>query len=458
MNKFIRNNIILITLLLVLFSFTGCTFISRKSAKDSVQSSDKDKVIYITSDIHYLSDKLIDGGEAYTKFANSRDGKQLGYIDEIFDAFTYNIKNTKPDLLIISGDLTCNGEKESHLDLAEKLNTIEENGTSVYVIPGNHDVSNPWARGFKDTKQYKTESVDEKEFSEIYSDYGYDEAISRDEASLSYLAAPSEDVWLLMLDTNKYKKNYELGIPQVDGILAKATLDWIKTCTDLAKEKGAKIITVMHHNILNHSEVIQEGYTLNNNDQTRMLFQENNLNLIFSGHIHVQDITSDRKSSTPLYDIASNALSVYPHQYGVLNYSAKEVTMDYSTAKVDVERWAKRERSKDKNLKNFNQYSEDYFGKFAYERAYETLLNETDASPDEINSISETIRLLNIRYFSGTEHLNSEDVIDSEGYQLLMGLTKTFLQSYADSILNDYDTDDNKLHIILNNSESEKKE
>jgi hypothetical protein len=132
--------------------------------------------------------------------------------------------------------------------------------------------------------------------------------------------------------------------------------------------------------------------------------------------------------------------------------------MDYSTAKVDVERWAKRERSKDKNLKNFNQYSEDYFGKFAYERAYETLLNETDASPDEINSISETIRLLNIRYFSGTEHLNSEDVIDSEGYQLLMGLTKTFLQSYADSILNDYDTDDNKLHIILNNSESEKKE
>jgi 3',5'-cyclic AMP phosphodiesterase CpdA len=439
----------------MLLAFAGCTLLTNKSEEDSILKSDKDKVIYITSDIHYLSDKLIDGGEAYTKFSNSRDGKQLQYIEEIFDAFTYTIKNTKPDILILSGDLTCNGELESHLDLAEKLHSVEKSGTSVYVIPGNHDVSNPWAREFKGAKQYKTDSIDENEFSDIYYDFGYAEAISRDKNSLSYLAAPSEDIWLLMLDTNKYKDNYELGIPQVDGILATKTHEWIKSCSDLAKEKGATIITVMHHNILNHSEVIHEGYTLNNSDQTRILFKENQLNLIFSGHIHVQDIASDRKSSTPLYDIASNAMSVYPHQYGIVKYTAQAGSLDYSTAKVDVEGWTKSEHIKNKDLKNFDQYSEDYFGKFAYDRAYQTLLNETDASPDEINSISETIKLLNIRYFAGTEHLNAEDVIDSEGYKLLSNFPATFLQSYADSILNDNDTDDNKLHITINKTVSD---
>ena len=45
-------------------------------------------------------------------------------------------------MLILSGDLTNNGEKESHIDIAEKLKEIEKNGTAVYVIPGNHEGEN----------------------------------------------------------------------------------------------------------------------------------------------------------------------------------------------------------------------------------------------------------------------------------------------------------------------------
>jgi 3',5'-cyclic AMP phosphodiesterase CpdA len=425
----------------------GCSLLSKEDTKPI---SEKDKIIYIASDLHYLSDKLTDHGVAYAEFSNSRDGKQLDYMDEILDAFSNDIKKSKPDLLIISGDLTCNGEKVSHQDLAEKLKLIEQKGTSIYVIPGNHDILNPWARGFKDDSQYKVDSIDEKEFSTIYSDFGFTEAISNDKDTLSYLAAPSNNLWLLMLDTNKYKNNFDLGSPQTDGILAKSTLDWIQECCDLAKEKGATIITVMHHNILNHSERIQEGFTLNNSDQTRVIFKRNNLNLVFSGHIHIQDISSDKKEIDPLYDIASNALSVFPHQYGVLKYNNLDLSLDYSTARVDVERWAKNVKSKDRNLKNFSKYSEEYFGMKSYDRTYNSLLADTDYTKEEIVLIAETIKTLNTRYFAGIEHLNSKDIINSEGYKLLLNLKDNFLTSYAESISNDNDIDDNQLFIKIN--------
>jgi len=70
--------------------------------------------------VHYLAESLTDKGEAYQKFVSS-DGRQFNYISEIVDAFTDDIKKKKADVLIVSGDLTTNGEKESHLELAKQL-------------------------------------------------------------------------------------------------------------------------------------------------------------------------------------------------------------------------------------------------------------------------------------------------------------------------------------------------
>ena len=91
----------------------------------------------------------------------------------------------------LSGDLTNNGEKKSHQKLANLLGEIERSGkTKVLVIPGNHDIDNPWARSFEGDKQVLADSVSPKEFTKIYGDFGYKEAISRDKKTLSYLATP----------------------------------------------------------------------------------------------------------------------------------------------------------------------------------------------------------------------------------------------------------------------------
>lgn len=440
---------ILLVFIMLLFGLQGCSSATKELKSESKIKSGKDITMYIATDIHYLSKELTDDGAAFNKFVSTGAGKQLGYIDEILNAFTSEFKNNKPDILIISGDLTNNGEKKSHDDIADKLVEIEKNGTSVYVIPGNHDILNPWARGFKEDKQYVTDTISDKDFSKIYREFGYEEAITRDKNTLSYLAMPSEDVWLLMLDTNQYKDNSIIGHPQTDGEITEETYKWIKECSALAKDKGAKMITVMHHNLLNHSEVIQDGYTVNGNKEAIEEFQKNNLDLVLSGHIHIQDISSYKKDADTMYDIATGALSVFPHQYGILEYSFEDTTFRYSTSKVDVESFSKEAGIIDKNINNFSDYSEEFFGKLAYDMAYKQLVTADTYSKDEIKSMSETMKILNLRYFAGIENLNSKDVVNSEGLKLWSSSSQGFFKEYIMSIFEDKDTDDNNLEIKI---------
>lgn len=71
------------------------------------------------------------------------------------------------------------------------------------------------------------------------------------------MSAPSEDVWLLMLDTCQYKDNEKNKKPQTDGRITDETYKWIEECSKLAKDNDAELVTVMHHNLMDHSEVVR---------------------------------------------------------------------------------------------------------------------------------------------------------------------------------------------------------
>lgn len=417
--------------------------------QESITELSEAFTMYIATDIHYLSPKLTDDKEAFKTFVESGDGKQLDYIEEIMDAFIYEIKENHPDALIISGDLTNNGEKESHLGLAQKLKEIEEGGTKVYVIPGNHDISNPWARKFEEDKQLVTETINEDEFVQIYKAFGYEEAYLRDKDSLSYVAIPTEDVWLLMLDTNQYKNNIKQGYPEASGEISKHTLKWIKECIQLAKEKGVQLIPVTHHSALNHSSKLQKKFTLNNYKALIRLYEEAEIPVNLSGHIHIQDISSYKNNGLEIYDIATSSLVVYPQQYGLLKYDAVKQAVHYSTAKIDIEGWAKKNKIIDPVLNDFNTYSEDFFGNLAYNMAYDQLIKLNNLTKQEVELMSATMKVLNVRFFAGEESLNETDPVIANGIKLWSKVPNNFLKRYVYSIIKDPDVKDNELTIYF---------
>ena len=318
--------------------------------------------IIIATDIHYLARDLTDMQKSYEYTADHGDGKVMKYIWEITDAFVEEVKAEKPDVVILEGDLTYNGERESHIEFAGKLESIEEAGIPVIVIPGNHDINNPKACRFEGESLISTESITPQEFEEIYDEFGYSEAVSRDPASLSYIYQINDKTRALMLDSCQYDPKNLVG-----GMIKDDTYSWIEEQMEEAWNLGMNVIPVAHHNLLDESEVYLQDCTIEHSEQLIDQLESWEVPLFLSGHLHVQHYKRSHDDSG-IYEIVTGSLSTPPCLYGILEYGAKG-TFNYHTKSLDMKAWAEKTGNTDKNLLNFSTYGKKYLSKVFYNQA-----------------------------------------------------------------------------------------
>ncbi len=324
--------------------------------------------IAIGTDLHYLSPDLTDNGEYFQKMMDNSDAKAMLYSEEIIDGFLSEIIRHNPQTLILSGDITFNGEKLSHEGLAKKLEAVEEAGTQVLVMPGNHDLYVETAASFSGDSYILVDSVTAEEFEEIYHAFGFDEALSRDPASLSYTYEVAPGVWALMVDVNTKSS---------PGAITEATLDWVGTQLEASKDEGAKVLAVSHQNLLSHNYLFSEGYIIGGRNALYDLYIEYGVLCNLSGHMHIQHIAE----MEGVIDIATSALSVAPCQYGVLDlYSGG---MDYHTERTDF------------------PHAEDAI-RMMKERSHRSVLKKI---PDASQELQEFYAEINSSYFAGENHL-----------------------------------------------------
>ncbi|MHA6532450.1 metallophosphoesterase [Paenibacillus sp. BAC0078] len=456
----ISSALALSTLLTAAIILGGCKdgspSLSPNTAAVEAEAAGSDPVsFWVATDTHYLDKGLEDGGEAFQTYVNGGDGKILPYSDELMEALVYDVQQKKPKFLILSGDLTNNGEASSHKKLAEKLKRVEEAGTDVYVIPGNHDLNNPWARSFKGNKQVVTEHITPTDFAGLYADFGLSEALSRDKDSLSYFVNAAPGLYLLMIDSSQYANNESYGFPQTDGRILPSTLSWMDECKKLAAEQHGSIITVMHHNLLSHTSMSVSGFKLNNSQETMKTLRKDGLNLVLSGHIHMQDIAhtgdsrnSDSSAEAPVYDIATSAMAVNPHQYGAMTFSPLSREVTYNSTSVDVEGWAKANEITDPNLLNFKKYAEDTFAKQSAGKAMKRLQDSTFSASDK-KSMAEVMAKLNVKYFAGTAAESLEEITAMPGYKLWASMDGGFMSGYIQSMAADKESSNVSLKMVL---------
>ena len=102
------------------------------------------KKIVVVSDPHVMAPELlVNKGKAWTDYLNGQR-KMVDYSQPLFDEMIARIKTAKPDLVLITGDLTKDGEQLSHQYVISKLDELRDLGIKTLVIPGNHD---RWASG-----------------------------------------------------------------------------------------------------------------------------------------------------------------------------------------------------------------------------------------------------------------------------------------------------------------------
>ncbi len=289
--------------------------------------------IAVMSDIHFLSESLMDNGTEIQKY-EARSGKNVRYIPEILDKTISDLLSDKPDILLIPGDLTKDGELQSHLDLKKKLDKLKTAGTRIFVIPGNHDIAVPHPLKYIGSEILPTENISPTDFSHIYHDFGYSQAFSLDSASLSYAVALNDTTWLIAIDSNRYKE-YTTGTISSGRILPE-TENWVLGLLAEAKKRNIKVMGMMHHGLVEHfmfQSLFYSDYLVNDWRRMQKKFADNGMKAIFTGHFHANDITEYQSSAgNKIYDIETGSLSSFPFPYRKMTWDGTD--LDIHTTKI----------------------------------------------------------------------------------------------------------------------------
>ena len=160
----------------------------------------------VITDPHVYDSSLGVTGSAFQAYLD-RDRKLLRESVEIFETAVAAAAEEAADFVIVCGDMTKDGERVNHLLAAETLGRLTRAGKKVFVVPGNHDVANGEAVRFIGDRTEPVPTVSPEAFVDIYGDYGYKAALDRDPTSLSYLAEPVPGLWLLAVDSCKWRLN-----------------------------------------------------------------------------------------------------------------------------------------------------------------------------------------------------------------------------------------------------------
>ena len=394
------------------FIFSLLLSISLCSCKEDIPLEKGEYIfdIMVASDLHYLSDELLSPeNELYRKENMTRDGRYQEKDVEILHLLIDKVKKEKPKALVLTGDLTFNGEKKSHEDLIKELDVLKDI-TNVYVIPGNHDIEMDAHSFFNDQAQ-STPSIRNSEFETLYENYGYNKALFKDQETHSYVISFDSSHWGLMLDTTLNRFNYEYGESFTSGELYEPTLTWIESILKKARDKNIHVMSFSHHNLYTHHPAFDYFYTLQNANQVLDLYRKYNVTLNFSGHLHIQNI----KEENGIYDIASGSLLDYGNRVGKL--SIYENAYEYEAIKVSEN-------------EIFNEAS---FNCFYHKYYIQSLAQNQRIYGENGEKITDLLSKINTYYFDG-DYLKVHEMIEQNSS--LISLIKQNEGDYFKEILN----------------------
>ena len=286
--------------------------------------------IAVMSDLHYLSPDMIADTEDFEHAFNS-DRKLLKESSSVLHEMLERVRADKPDILLVSGDLTKDGEQECHAALAKQLQQLQQDipGLKIYVINGNHDIRNYNAKNFNtaDGKAVRATRTEPEDFKQIY-DFVYSDptviatftpAEGNKAGGLSYVARPVEGLTIIAMDTCRYSSdNTSNGDDEheTSGAISADLEKWVIEQTAAAKARGDLVIGLEHHGLVPHFDVeptILPMYLVNGYERIAQEYADAGMSAVFTGHMHAIDIAAmTTKAGNTFYDIETGSALTYP--------------------------------------------------------------------------------------------------------------------------------------------------
>jgi 3',5'-cyclic AMP phosphodiesterase CpdA len=385
--------------------------------------------IAVMTDIHVMGKELVahDGAAWQTALAGER--KMLDKSRDIFDRLVGKFKTQRPDILLVTGDLTKDGELQSHRYVKAGLDKLKAAGVKVFVIPGNHDLGTADARIYDGDRSERAETLDEDGFRAMYDGYGYGSGCTADSTSLSYACEPVPGLTLIGIDSHS-------------GWLSETTLDFVCRQAEEAGSKGRRVIAMMHHPLFPHftgANMYISTATINNYEYVRNRLADAGIRVILTGHFHTSDIAKDWNAdlSREIYDINTGSAISYPCDYRLLTLSRDLSELKVTTGHVSTLR----------GEVDFHKTARERLKKSMYDMAYKKLASRFSFSEEEKGQLSDVAARAFIIHAEGNEasreHAQAVEQVRADIQRLsgkgnmLIEMAMTYLKPTIESILTD---------------------
>lgn len=317
--------------------------------------------ISLMSDTHVLPKELIADNPAYTR-AMHADRKLFTQSQGIFDEAIRLAEDNDSEIIMIPGDLTKDGEKQSHEYVSSKLeewkSKREASGkkAAYFVIPGNHDINNydgydftkynksndtaelagltthtmfnsmykslyEGAKLYINSEEYNSYMANHKGVAEGHGSSSYAKHIDLDESieGKSGLTVIGIDTSINTEDVTPDGRASHITA----GTMGESLYEWAKKQVIEAKKRNDVVFLLSHHGYIPHfvkepellKEYLLNEWNENSYDGKRPAeaFADLGVSYVFTGHMHAQDIAKivSREGNT-IYDIETGSTVTYP--------------------------------------------------------------------------------------------------------------------------------------------------
>lgn len=316
---------------------------------------------HLITDLHHYAASLGTTGSAY-EWRSHSDQKCLAETGAIIDATVdWLLEDQETDIILVAGDVSCDGEKESHLDLIPKLRRLKEGGKRVILITATHDYNDNPIRCIGDERLPATPTTRE-ELVDFYREFGLDEAVAVNQETHSYVVQLAPGWRLLALnddgDGREFCGYYE------------DHLNWILDQVQQAHEAGDEVLAMTHHPILPPSPIyplFSRRDMLGDFEKTSTILADAGVQFIFTGHTHMQNIAvKTTKKGNTIYDI--NTSSLVGFASAIRTVTVYDDRMDVRSDHIDHFDWDLHGMTVDEYFKSvFDRLLNDIFDSMAFD-------------------------------------------------------------------------------------------
>ncbi|MDI2091005.1 metallophosphoesterase family protein [Commensalibacter oyaizuii] len=241
---------------------------------------------------------------------------------KMLDQIINDIANHKPDLVVITGDLTNLALPEEFQQAAEWLNNLPF--SKIRVIPGNHDalVSTKW-----------------------YNSYAYWTPWTKAYSNQDYPIVTKTDMTALI--------GINSAVPTLplfaSGHIDKNQLQRLRSILYQTKKEGLFRIVVLHHPPV--SGIVTKRKALRNRKKLQQILLEEGAEMILYGHVHKTMTQKFLNTDIPLLGIASaSSNSTRPQRQAAW----RKITLERVDNQLNVKSTV---RALDKNQQFFEKHS-----------------------------------------------------------------------------------------------------